>query len=74
LKDVFIQYGDIYEKSNILFIDEGQYHSKVNNEENYLKMTSSWTFDGSYERDKNIKTMFCSLLNHLGPRPNMRIG
>jgi hypothetical protein len=71
LKDVFIQYGDRYEKSNILFIDEGQYHLEDNNKENCLKMPSSWTFDGSDERDRNIKTMLCSLLNHLGPHPNM---
>jgi hypothetical protein len=38
LKYVFIQYGDRYKKSNILFINEGQYHSKDNSEENYLKL------------------------------------
>ena len=70
--DVLIQYGHRYESSNILFINEGQYNSKDNNDDNYLKIPSSWTFDGSYERDINIETMLCSLMNHLGPPQNIR--
>ena len=27
-KDVLIQYGDIYKKLDMVFVDEGQYHSK----------------------------------------------
>jgi hypothetical protein len=73
LKDVFIQYGDKYKKLNMLLIGEGQYHNlEDNSEENYLKMPSSWTFDGSDEKYRNIKTMLCSLLSHLGPHPNTR--
>jgi hypothetical protein len=66
LEDVFIQYEHRYKKSNILFIDEGQYHSKDNNNDNCFKFPSSWTFDGSYERDRNIKIILCSFLNHFG--------
>ena len=71
LKDVFIQYGDIYQKSEILFIDEGKYHLEDNSKDNCLKIPSSWTFDGSQEREIHLKTMLCSVLNHLGPCSNM---
>lgn len=53
MKDVFVQYGDRYRASNILFIDEGEYHLENNVEDNsmynFLKMWSCWKFDGSHE-------------------------
>jgi hypothetical protein len=69
---MYLSNMEIDTKKNILFIDEGQYHSKDNSKENCLKLLSSWTFDGSYERDRNIKTILCSFLNHLGTHPNMK--
>jgi len=41
-------------------------------ERSRLKKLSSWNFNGSNKRDRNIKTMFCLLLNHLQPHINMR--
>ena len=70
MKDVFVQYGDRYRTSNILFINEGEYHPKDNVEDNrmynYLKMPSCNKFDGSQERELSIKTMLCALLKLLG--------
>ena len=44
--DLLIQYRVRYENSNIMFIDEGQYHSEDNSEDNCLIMSLSWRFDG----------------------------
>ena len=55
----------------MLCITEGQYHSRDSNEEKCFKIPSIWEFDGSSQRDNMINTMLYSLLNHLGPRPNM---
>ena len=69
---MYLSNMQIYMKTlNILFIVEGQYHSKDNIKKNYLKMPSSWTFDGLDKRERNINKMFGTLLNHLGLRPNM---
>ena len=56
---------------NILFIIEGQYHSKDNIKDNYLKIPSSCTFDGLDKRERTIDTMLISLQNNLGPCPIM---
>lgn len=53
LTDIIIHYEIKYETLNILFIDEFQYHYEGNSEENYLKVPSSMTFGGSYERERN---------------------
>ena len=70
LKYVFMQYEDRCRISNILFIDEGEYHLKYNSKDNsmynFLKNPSCWKFDGSHENELSIKTMLCALLNYLG--------
>ena len=71
LNDVFVKFIDRYQALNILCITKGQYHSEDSNKVNCFKIPSSWAFDGSYERDNTISTMFSSLLNHLGTHPDM---
>ena len=65
---VLIKYREIYETSNILSINEGQYHARDNNEENCLIVPLIWRFDGLFKKDKKVKNILCSLLNHLEPR------
>ena len=72
LVDVFIQYGNRYKKSKILLINEGQYVKEDNKEDHFLKLPSNWTFNSSYERDRNTKTKLCSFVNVLVSHPNMR--
>ena len=50
LKDVFVQYGDRYLRSNILFIDEGQHNLEDNSKDICLKIPLFWTFYGSHGR------------------------
>ena len=71
LNDVLMKYEDIYQGSNILCITKDQYHFEYRNEVNFLKIPSSWELYGSYERDNAINIVFSSLLDHLGPHPNM---
>jgi len=58
-------------RTNILFIYEVQSQFEDYTEENCLKLPSSWKFYGSYERDINMKTILCLVLNNLGHHPNV---
>lgn len=65
MKYVFVLYGDRHRTSNILFIDEGEYHLedsvRDNNMYNYLKMPSCWKFYSSWERELSKNNVLCSI-------------
>ena len=71
ISKVFEIYDRIYDKSNILFIDEARYHSGHNREENCFKIPPSWEYDGSLERDRLIWSNICNSLIHW-PKINMK--
>ena len=64
LKDVFFKYGDRYENLNILFTNEGQYHSKESRKDDFLKLQSSWTLSCLDEINKKIKIKILHFLNY----------